>query len=541
MPKHYVLALERAFADKTLHDAGAIVSIHNDFQVARDRAERFNKQAGIWRKPAFAPITSDDTLEKGVLYPALVEKWRADKFEADAIHTMKAVLDPSWRGGKPIDNATIAAWLEELGLSLDALRDRFGERAQAELDAAAVNRVEQAEKHARAMAVTRQLDAQRSEITYSFPAVRGIQAGRAYYAAQIPYGALVKLFVFDDEDVVPAEHRAQRQLNERRAAAIGEYVVENPSDYILPALTASVSAEMAFEPITIPGATDRLGMLHIPVEATLLINDGQHRRKGIELALASKPYLRDETVTVTIFFDQGLERSQQMFADINGKQVKPSNAINALYDRRSPFNAWTLSILDLLPEVSQRIDFENSSVGAKSYKLWSLIVFKKFLSLLTGVTEKNIDQVPVERLVEIDTFVAQFFNECREFIPHWAEMIDGKIAAVDVRENLVIGHAVWLEALAIFARRALFTGYIIDHGAPEEGVINPAIALWERMSSLANVVPTKNAAMWDGRCVVLGKMQKTADGVKSTAAQLLKLANVPLAEGMQQLEIRLAA
>ncbi len=148
------------------------------------------------------------------------------------------------------------------------------------------------------------------------------------------------------------------------------------------------------------------------MDATLLINDGQHRRKGIEHALLRNPRLRDETITVTIFFDQGLERSQQMFADINGKQVKPSSAINALYDRRNPFNAWVLSVIGMVPEIGPRIDVENSSVPAKSYKLWSLVAFKKFLSLLTGLTEKNIADVDAERLHAIDDFLLKFFETC---------------------------------------------------------------------------------------------------------------------------------
>ncbi|CAH2802664.1 MAG: unnamed protein product [uncultured Caballeronia sp.] len=163
----------------------------------------------------------------------------------------------------------------------------------------------------------------------------------------------MKLFTFDDEEAVPAHLRAQRVLNERCAEDIGVYVTENPDDYVLPAITASVSSEISFEPIAVAvaGAAGRIGLLHIPMDATLLINDGQHRRRGIEHAIAKRPTLREETITVTIFFDQGLERSQQIFADINGKQVKPSSAINALYDRRDPFNAWALSVMGILPGI----------------------------------------------------------------------------------------------------------------------------------------------------------------------------------------------
>ena len=53
------------------------------------------------------------------------------------------------------------------------------------------------------------------------------------------------------------------------------------------------------------------------MSATMLINDGQHRRYAIELALKGDTTLQNETAPVQIHFDQGLKRSQQIFADIN--------------------------------------------------------------------------------------------------------------------------------------------------------------------------------------------------------------------------------
>lgn len=541
--KHYVIALQQAFVPgEPMFDAGTIVSPHNDSIRARDKADKLNRQGGYSpRNAGFAAIAHDGNLTKGECYPDILKQYLADKYDADAIHAMKGVLDPYWLSDKPVTEEMTGWALEDLKISLADLRVRYQDRAQAELDATQAKRICNAERTARVDAVRNQLVAERSEFTYTFPAVAGVQAGRSYYAAQVPYGALVKLFTFDDEEAVPAHLRAQRVLNERRAEDIGVYVTENPDDYVLPAITASVSSEMSFEPVAVAGAAGRIGLLHIPMDATLLINDGQHRRRGIEHAIVKRPALREETITVTIFFDQGLERSQQMFADINGKQVKPSSAINALYDRRDPFNAWALSVMGILPGIGTRIDVENSTVPAKSYKLWSLIVFKKFLSILTGVNAKNITDVDQKRLQQIDEFLLTFFEHCGADIPKWASMIDGDIPASEVREEFVIGHAVWLEALGTFARRALFTGYLMDHGRPEEGVIRPDLACWDRMGALSKVDPRRASLMWENRCVVLGKMQKTTDGVKSTAARLLMLANVGLPADMDALEKRLQA
>jgi DGQHR domain-containing protein len=127
--------------------------------------------------------------------------------------------------------------------------------------------------------------------------------------------------------------RAQRALNKKRAESISEYMLDNRDTYVLPALTASVDKAMAFEALE---GIEQLGTLHIPMSATMLINDGQHRRLAIEMALRNDETLRHETAPVQIHFDQGLQRSQQIFADINSKAVKPSSAINALYDHRNP-------------------------------------------------------------------------------------------------------------------------------------------------------------------------------------------------------------
>ncbi|MGY2488279.1 DNA sulfur modification protein DndB [Cupriavidus sp. CP313] len=539
--KFCVIALCPSFTSEEGHvEMGRIVSTHAEGHTARDRAEKCNKfnRASV-AKPEFGVVEAE--AGKGQVCPELADRFLAEKFEADALHTMKSVLQPGWQGGPDVTDERIGWELEALGIGVDALRERFEDRARDELDAMHVNRIELAERKARVRAVGERLAGERSEFTYTFPAVAGMQSGRAYYAAQVPYGALVRLFRFDEEDVVPAHLRAQRMLNERRAEAIGEYVIDNPADYVLPAITASVSAEMSFEPVAVAGAAGRIGLLHIPMDATLLINDGQHRRKGIEHALARNPNLREETITVTIFFDQGLARSQQMFADINGKQVKPSSAINALYDRRNPFNAWVLSVMDLLPEIGPRVDVENATVAARSYKLWSLIAFKKFLSLLTGVTEKNVGELDEPQLRGIDGFLVRFFEECARHIPQWRAMVAGDLAAFEVREEFVIGHAVWLEALAIFARRALITGSWMDRGSPEESVIRPELAAWDKLEALTKVDPRKVSRMWAGRCVVLGKMQKTSDGVKGTAARLMLLANVSLPADLRALETRLAA
>ncbi|MEX3555071.1 MAG: DNA sulfur modification protein DndB, partial [Burkholderia gladioli] len=251
--KYYVMALQQAFVlGAAIVEAGTIVSSHAESYKAHEKARSLNRRGDFSiRRPGFGMLEHDGALNKGDVYPDLLAKYLSDKFDAEAIHAMKGVLDPYWASDKPVTEEMTAWALEELEITLPDLRERYEERARRELDQAQSNRIANAERTARVEAVRNQLATERSEFTYTFPAVAGVQAGRSYYAAQVPYGALVKLFVFDEEEVVPAHLRAQRVLNKRRAEDISVYMTENRSDYVLPAITASVSAEMSFEPIAV--------------------------------------------------------------------------------------------------------------------------------------------------------------------------------------------------------------------------------------------------------------------------------------------------
>ena len=62
---------------------------------------------------------------------------------------------------------------------------------------------------------------------YVFPAIKGIQAGREYFVSMCPLRLIPKLFVFNEQELVP-ELRAQRLLNKARVPVIARYMTENP-------------------------------------------------------------------------------------------------------------------------------------------------------------------------------------------------------------------------------------------------------------------------------------------------------------------------
>ena len=188
---------------------------------------------------------------------------------------------------------------------------------------------------------------------YQFPAVRGVQAGREYYISMVPLKLLSKLFPSDDEIVAP-EYRAQRKINEARIPEIKKYILENRNNYVFSALSASIDGEFSF----VSNDNADIGVLHVDMDSVFLINDGQHRKAAIEAAMQEDDSLGKETISIVFFGDNGLERSQQMFTDLNKHAVKTSNSLSTLYDSRDAVAVATKEVINAVPFFKRFTDKE---------------------------------------------------------------------------------------------------------------------------------------------------------------------------------------
>src|SRR5690606_41666794 len=119
-----------------------------------------------------------------------------------------------------------------------------------------------------------------ADYCYSFPAVRGIQAGRPFYIATCPMRIIPKIFSFDETDV-PPELRAQRILNKSRIPEMVRYLLENPKDYVFSALTASIAVDVQFDEFE---NSNTLGTRRVLLDAQVLFDDCQHLLTAIAYA-----------------------------------------------------------------------------------------------------------------------------------------------------------------------------------------------------------------------------------------------------------------
>jgi DNA sulfur modification protein DndB len=337
------------------------------------------------------------------------------------------------------------------------------------------------------------------DFEYLFPAIRGVQAQREYYVSQCPMRLIPRLFQFDDSDL-PPEVRAQRVLNRSRLPEIADYIVQNRASYVFSALTASIDADVRFEALPGEGDTSKVGILHIPMSAKFVINDGQHRRAAIELALQEDPSLGDETIAVVFFLDRGLDRSQQMFADLNRYAIRPSVSIGVLYDHRDPLASVTRAAVASSPLLRDVVEMEKSNLSPRSRKLFTLsAIFNSTRALLTGV--------PEEDLPDMITVTTEFWDGLSAGFPEWEMVRTRQITAGEVRTDFIHSHGTVLHALGRVGNALLAKDKQVDW-----------VGVGKRLGELD--WHKSNTALWEGRAMVAGRVSKSSNNVTLTTNAL---------------------
>lgn len=505
--------------EKCGYDFGEVKGRHKDILTAEREVKKANKSPLNPSQMVFE-LTTDNKLEVGDKPIELVWNTYVECNYQREVRKCADIIEKMKTGESAEEACKYLVPLDEYNrdMEFDEWCDKFSELAQKLIEENEKRIQQKAEEEAKRASIVSSFESAASEMTYSFPAVKGIQAKKEFYIAQVPFKYLVKFFTFADESL-PAELRAQRKVNIKHANEIGQYVIDNREDYVLPCLTVSVNEAMVFDPLNVNGLADRLGVIRIPLTAKLVINDGQHRRQAAEFFIKYDKTLGDETVPVTLYYDEGLERSKQIFADLNANLSKPSAAINALYDMRNPFNKFVLGALERHPEINELVDKEQTTIGVKSEKVWSLVHWKKFVEKLLNVKEKSFINIDEEKLDSMNHFFDLVLTELTGKIRLWQKVINDEISSEELRTYNVAGHAVFLESVAL-----ALSGMCES----DEETVKEAI------DKIASIPTAKDASHWNNRCVVAGRMVKTVDSVKVTAAYLRQVAELELSESMKE-------
>jgi DNA sulfur modification protein DndB len=349
--------------------------------------------------------------------------------------------------------------------------------------------------------------------SYTFAAIRGIQAGDEYYTCICDLATIPRLFVFNDA-TIPAELRSQRHVNKSRIPEIANYILENPKNYIFSAITASIDGKVEFKPIKLEGKESDLGQLVISNDAHLVINDGQHRRAAIEKAIKENPAVGKESIAVVFFKDKGLKKSQQMFSDLNRHAIRPSTSIAKLYDHR-----------DLVAETVRRITFEadvfkgtvemeRSTISERSSKMFPFSgVYSATKYLLPSDIKKDFEKT-VKHLIEFWECVGNQFDK-------WKAVRNGIAPASELRRDYINTHVVILQAIGI-------SGKTLMEKFPSNWKV--------KMKSLKDIDWLKTNPIWQNRILLNGRVIKSTISITLASNVIKKAYDIKLTPEEQLLE-----
>ena len=349
---------------------------------------------------------------------------------------------------------------------------------------------------------------------YIFPSIRGIQSGREYYVSMCPLKLIPKIFIFDDDEL-PPELRCQRVLNKGRLPEMVRYLVKNPRNYVFSALTASIDADVKFHPLGKEEDERNVGTLHLPMKARCVINDGQHRRAAIESALKEVPDIADETIAVVFFIDVGLDRSQQMFADLNRYAVRPTRSLSILYDHRDDWSAISKAVIRKVSIFVGLTETERSSISNRSVKLFTLSgIYHATHILLENQAEKSVE----ERI----SLAVDFWNGVAKHMGDWKLAKARKVAASELRRDYVHSHAIALAAL----------------GRAGSALLREHPRGWKlKLAKLREIDWSKeNTSLWEGRTMVGGHVQKNRTNIILTGNAIKKALGLTLSGEERALE-----
>lgn len=349
-----------------------------------------------------------------------------------------------------------------------------------------------------------------------FGAVRAVQAGRAYFVTACPLRLVPEILSFDSADL-PPQLRAQRVLNKARVPQIARYLSSNPTSYVLSAITASVDADVRFEPAGALENGGTVGVLIVPADARILVNDGQHRRAAIAEALKVAPELAHESVPLVLFLDAGLARSQQIFADLNRHGIRPPRSLNVLYDHRDWIAKLARRVASEVCPFAGLTELERSSLSNRSSRMFTL-------SAIHQATEALLRHRRDQQLGEQDeTLALEFWQIVGELIQTWGFISDDRTAA-DLRHECIHVHAIALHAVGT-------VGGELAARYPKQ---------WQkRLRRLANLDWSRSNALWDGRAIRNGRISKSGPSLILTTNVLRDRTGLSLQPGAVAVEATL--
>lgn len=303
---------------------------------------------------------------------------------------------------------------------------------------------------------------------------------------------------------MPESIRRTRILNQETVSRIAKYVVGNPTDYVLPSLLVSVGGDAHFSSTEVDEA---LGHLHVAMTSRMVVNGGEHERAAIERALAHRPALSDEKISVVFHLDKKLKRAGKIYADLKMFSARPSASLKLLHSTNDDVARLARELADQAKPFQGFVEMKRSTLSPRSKMLFTLsAVYQATKALFAGVGEVSYE----ERLAT----AVKFWNAVGRQFPEWQQVRSEKMLSSELRSRFIHSHALSLQAIGT-------VGNALLRAHPND---------WERhLESLHKIDWQRtNAKAWEGRAFVGGKVSKAMANVVLTGNLIKKAIGLPL-------------
>ena len=236
-------------------------------------------------------------------------------------------------------------------------------------------------------------------------------------------------------------------------------------------------------------------MLHVPMSARFIINDGQHRRAAMERALRERPELGDESIAVVFFLDVGLDRCQQMFADLNRYAIRPSKSLSILYDYRDDTAQLTKALIAGSPVFRDVVELEKTSLATRSRRLFTLSALYHATGELLAGREETDPQESAE-------LALRYWEAVASQLAEWERVRIGELSAGEVRTDYIHTHGVVLQAI----------------GRVGNALIRRFPKQWEKKITGLRTIDWRrsNGSLWEGRALASGRLSNSGQSMVLT-------------------------
>lgn len=367
-----------------------------------------------------------------------------------------------------------------------------------------------------------------------FEAARGQQGELEYYVTTMRFGELAKNVGYAERELgegaeMPAELARQRKLNIKRVREeMKPYLLQN-SDHFFSAIAVEVvrPGDQSHDIKFVPNA-DNPDFGRIQFDGTELLQavDGQHRLKAIQLAVQEQPELARESIAVVFLPHRSIQRSQQLFSDLNRYAKTPSKTLGLLFEHREfaarVAKSWAKNCRAFK---DGRTNMETNSLVVKSKHLITLsVLYECARSLIAKDYEKKKwDREELEAEAErVGRQLSEWYDEV--VIPALPEIelaITGGIKPVDLRSRYVYPHSVGWRAIATAVR-----------AAKEQRPNNWKDVVTRGLSAIDWSIT--NQSEWEGSALVAGAMANRRQNIERTATVVMLKLGLDVTEAARQ-------